>query len=298
MGFTLDQNAIERQVTDNLTVYKADNAWFTGFPGQVDKDLKDSCWTTYYNASNPTTKELLLGDTKIRTDHDLVANFGLASANGPQEEAGQRVAQQAQGRRDAVAAGAAGAAAGAPSMSPLPMAGASLAPAPVGAVDPEAAIPVTGAGSILSTKGWSPMLNDCFIMGGAHALRQFSFALVGDDATRFNRIPSAGAHPERWHTFFTDNPYLIWNEQYGVPRVFARELIALQVCGYQPVFEKDNLVFTLADKALAGGASLAKYCANLKKAGISGKDRADKTAVRAVVDAFLFGNARGELVKS
>jgi hypothetical protein len=299
MSFTLDQGALERQVLDNLTVYKADNAWFTGFPVAADKYLKESCWTTYENASKPTTKELLLGDTKIRSDHDLVVNFGLASANGPQEESGQALAQRAQGIRDAHAAGvspmAGSASASAPSLAPMPMAGSSMAPAPVGAAAPEAAIPVAGAGSILSTQGWSPMLNDCFIMGGVHALHQFSLALVGEDATRFNSISASGTHQERWRTFITRNRYLIWNTQYSVPRVFARELIALQVSGYEPAFEKDFLVFKVANKTLAEGASLAHYCSQLKKAGISGKERVDEAAVVARVDAYLFGGARGAI---
>jgi len=89
---------LTKELEDSYTEYKANNAWFP-FPNQLDAYNTNSCWSAYQKTNEPNKVPLLLGDTKIRSSHELVENFGLSSANGVQErEAIPLVAEAQQSR--------------------------------------------------------------------------------------------------------------------------------------------------------------------------------------------------------
>ena len=296
----LDPEAFKRELEQNFTEHKADNAWFTSYPQNLDKYTTDSCYSAYTKSYSVLTETLLLGDTKLRSDHELVQNFGLSSANGVQEESARPVIDQAQAMRDRVAMGVpappAGASASAPSLPrapslpTMPMAGSSAAAGAGSAAPSSGAIPVVGAGSILSTTGWSPMLNDSFIMGGVHGLHSFKLALVGDDLATFNSISSAGGPKERWRQYFELNKDSYWCTRHNVPRVFTREVIGLSAFGYKPTLAMGEITFDYGTEAKAKGATLTKYRTELNTARVTGNK--DETAVKARFLAYLFSESK------
>lgn len=302
----LDFHTFHSEAFNTYPLYKADNSWFH-FEMEPDAHGLFSCWTAYQKTDAPSAEMLLLGDTKIRTDNDLVLNFGLSSANGVQEEETRREIQELQNRRNQIAAGRPGSAAssasaparaGAPSLTPIPTAGsasvspsASMAPgATTSALPAGGAVSVIGAGSILSTKGWSPMLNDSFIMGGVHAEHDFHLALSPDEKAIFEGVNSAIAAKDIWKEFFRRNPVSFWNSQYNVPRVFTRELLGLAAFGYKPEFSKHQLTFVCTNKGEADEASLSKYCESLRNAKLT--PIADKTKVLKEIARFVFDDEK------
>src|SRR5690348_13762787 len=71
--------------------YGEDNAWFSFEDAGSTIDLAApvsfifAASRAYYRVCDNALEMLILGDSKLRTDHDLVFNFGLSSANGVQE---------------------------------------------------------------------------------------------------------------------------------------------------------------------------------------------------------------------
>ena len=294
---SLDIHSFTKAAYDAYPLYKAENSWFH-FEIEPTAHGIYSCWTAYQKTDAPSAGVLLLGDTKIRTDNDLVRNFGLSSANGVQEEETRRDMEELQRQRDAIAAGArAGSSAAAaarsasPSLPAMPMAGSGLVggassgttPLPAGG-----AISVVGAGSILSTQGWSPMLNDAFVIGGVHAEHEFHLALSSEENSIFEALNSAVPPKDLWRDFFRRNPVSFWNTQYGVPRVFTRELLGLRAFGYKPEFSQHQLGFRADDKNKSDSASFDKYCEALRNAKMT--PMGEKTTVIQHIAEFLFEN--------
>jgi hypothetical protein len=261
--------------------YKTDNSWFR-FESEPQAHTIYSCWLAYQKTDAPSAGMLLLGDTKIRSDHELVFNFGLSSANGVQEEETRREVEELQNRRTQVAAGA-----GPGAFGPSSSSSQSLAQP---ASSPSSAIQVVGSGSILSTKGWTPMLNDSFIIGGVHSEHDFHLALSPDEQAIFNGLNSGLPPKDLWREFFRRNPVSFWNSQYSVPRVFAREVLGLAAFGYEPEFSKVQLSFHLTNKGASDAASLDKYCEALRKAKMT--PVADKAAVIQAIANFVFKDAK------
>jgi hypothetical protein len=240
---------------------------------------------------------ILLGDTKIRSDKELVMSFGLASAGGVQEEKDRAMVEQIIGGRPANA--------------------------PAGP-----AVAVVGPGSILSTKMWSPILNDALIIAGAHCRQDFLFAMNEDErrdwglhigGEEFERRravfgeavarpgavlavpgglrasppapgalraspPAPGAKMlERWAAFFRRNPRIFWER--GNPRVFVRELLGLKMFGYSPEFSDQQLGFACASPGLANAAGFRAYLQGLRAARFHARDR---LALMRTVSEFLF----------
>ena len=347
----LDFHTFHSEAFTAFPQYKSDNAWFGFDPPGNPHDPKApgpciaSCWLAYEKAQGTTTGLLILGDTKIRTEHDLVLNFGLSSANGVQEEESIREIQELQNQRDGIAAGqfsmaATGFAVELPVASPPPMTSPGFSSAPLSsspytpspfsgpgmtatgfAVDlpvagpppvtsanfrtssssasaspSRSAIPVVGQGAILSTKGWSPMLNDTFIMAGAHKERGFYIALSPDEKAIFERSNNAGLGPkDNWRNFILANPRMLWDVgsrpavNTGLPRVLLRELLGLRAFGYKPQFDSQQLAFMCKSTSISDSASFAEYLNALKEVRFEENDKAKLIPAMA---EFLFDDKK------
>jgi hypothetical protein len=257
--------------------YIADNSWFrfysgTGLDPMAPESYADAAGRAYVHVQKAVVP-LLLGDTKLRSDQELVSNFGLSDG-------------------ESAAAAAGPARAGAPV---IPIAGASMASASASARPPGS------PGGILSNAKWSPMLNDAFILGGINGNKQFVFAPVGDDLTFFRSIaPAAAAGPGAtkeqqiqagasvWKQLFLAKPYLLWDR--GFPRVFARELLGLAKFGYKPAPTAVNFSFDCA----APGApppnnTFADYLADLT---LHEFEKPSARKVLGTIAQYLFGDER------
>ena len=280
---------VAAKVKEQSARYMADNSWFrfyTGTPGlepmTPDKYADAAGWA--YVHVQKSVVPLVLGDTKLRSDQELVNNFGLSDAEAVP------AAQPAPPRPAVPAAGS----------SSVPNAAASARPP--GTPNPGSPPPPAAPGGILSNTKWSPMLNDAFILGGINSNKQFVFAPVGDDMTFFSSIaPSSssaapGATKEQqiqagspvWKQFFLAKPYLLWDR--GFPRVFARELLGLAKFGYKPAPTAVNFSFDCPNPAAPPpNNTFADYLTDLTL------NEFEKPSARKVLGAiakYLFGDER------
>jgi hypothetical protein len=289
--------------------YMAENSWF-GFKLDADdpkgpKQTIAMSWLAYEKTTGATAGALILGDTKLRSDEELVMNFGLSSAGGVQEAESQQMIEDIMNRRQAIAAGAPAPGAWNPmmaatgamdSMSPGPL---SPMKSPMSSMTSTSsstsstssrAVPVVGSGSILSTRGWSPMLNDSFIMGGVHSGHQFHVVLNNEESGLFGRTSNSGlTGRDNWRLFIRANPRMLWDSERGVPRVLMREFICLQASGYQPNFERQELIFGSKKDGAADKAIFRVYLKALHEVGFHDAARSKDKIVSAVAE-FLFGD--------
>jgi hypothetical protein len=160
-----------------------------------------------------------------------------------------------------------------------------MAPSPM---RPMTAVPVVGSGSILSTRGWSPMLNDAFIMGGVHSGHQFHVALNNDESGLFDRTKNAGLSTrDNWRLFFRANPRSLWDSERGVPRVLMREFICLKASGYAPNFDREQLIFGNKKDGAADKAVFRVYLTALHELGFQRASESKDKLAKAVSE-FLF----------
>jgi len=227
-------------------------------------------WLLYSRASHPEAGLLLLGEGEIRKSIDLMKNFGLTSGGGLSDINELKAAQDALDWRKGVATGAS------PSTGP--------------------ALDVVGPGSILNDKDWTPLLNDCFILGGVHGAYDFIWAEMGFEQFTNQRELAAKAGPaqsgpqrttatikEQWKQYIRAHSNFWAGGQFA--RVFTRELIGLKTFGYVPSFEKDTLGFRAVGDTAA--ANFEKYLAGLEAVNFAKNDAA---AINAALGEFLFGD--------
>ncbi len=271
--------------------YMEDNGWFQWMAfskfelGAPISHIFNS-WGAYKKVGENVNKMLLLGDNKLRTDKDLVTNFGLSSAKGVQEEKDIEQIKLWMKERENIGKDEKW------KKEDVPDLYWKINPTKTDRTGVPA-IPIVGSGSILSTKGWSPMLNDAFILGGVHREYEFHFTLSDGQATLFNSVlaatdPKENENPsELWRKFILADPTCLWED--GHPRVLLRELIGLAKFGYQPKFEKQQLGFLCKKKDDSDSASFAAYLETLKSLGFPLNQQ--KPLIEYVAK-FLFGSDR------
>jgi hypothetical protein len=151
------------------------------------------------------------------------------------------------------------------------------------------AVPVVGSGSILSTRGWSPMLNDSFIMGGVHSGHQFNVVLTSEEQALYDRSMNSGlTGRDNWRLFMRANPGMLWDSGRGVPRVLMREFICLLASGCKPEFERQALMFS-SPKSPPSEASFKGYLEALHGVGFHDPERSKDKVVSKVAE-FLFAD--------
>ena len=242
--------------------YELENQWFKKEVWGEKLQYMMNAWQLYKCANRSTLGMLLLGDTKIRKDKSLLANFGIASAGGLKDPEELKMLEKLKAERVKVGS----------------------------------TVEVLGSGSILNDQYWTPLLNDAFVIGGVHA--QQDFHLAEDEADKYfvthGRPPAGGSPPPSadadarrlWSGFFAAHPGLLWGEDYHGPRILSRELIGLKTFGYQPQFSTHGLFFTCKDPGTASHASFARYLDAVEAAGFRSRSR--DTVLNAVC-SFLFG---------
>jgi hypothetical protein len=196
------------------------NRWCTWWSKDPRTDVLNA-WRLYNCANRASVGMLLLGGAKIRKDPALLGNFGISSQAGPYDPEEKAIVAELERLRGTQ----------------------RLAPGLTDAPD------VAGLGSILSDRTWTPLLNDAFILGGAHAGHEFHLVEDAVDnyfnfrKTRATFEPERATTTEKWMGFFKAHPELLWDQKLGNPRVLARELIGLKTCGYEPQFFPVQLSF-------------------------------------------------------
>ena len=236
------------------------NSWCTWWSKDPRIDVLNA-WRLYLCANRAALGMLILGGAKIRKDEALIGNFGVTSQAGPTDPQEKALVAQLEQLRLVQ----------------------RMAPELRDAPD------VMGQGSVLSDRTWTPLLNDAFIIGGAHAGHEFHVA--EDSAESYFRFRKARAvfekdksTPEQiWMGFFRKHPELLWDEKLGNPRVFARELIGLETFGYTPQFFPEQLSFA---KTGGGEANFAGYLRALEAANCRPGKRAE---LEKHLSRFLFG---------
>jgi hypothetical protein len=270
-------NAIDADGKEVPLRYREDNHWCQWWKTPVED--ADTAHALYERAADSELGFLLLGETKIRSDEDLVFNHGLTSHGGVQEKAD--VARMAKLNAQRAALGGA-------SMSSYS--------------------DVVGGGSILSDRNWTPMHNDAFILGGIHTCQDFILA----EDTVSQTIGTGRFQSERplvafqWKKFFQNHIDLLWGS-WGAPRVFSRELIGLATFGYKPEFTSHQLGFSCRDRGRAQGATFVDYLDALSEARFGfltqqgaaaephvapcGYCSLDKASILAFVGAYMFDDS-------
>lgn len=289
-----------QQVTQNARQYDQDNAWF-GFKtnGQVWSrgswpSFIRAAWHLYSKACDNQLGMFILGDTKIRSDEDLVMNFGLVSnAPTPQEEADRQLIERLNAKRAVLATDS--------------------------IFRPGNILNRDGAsGGILSAKQWSPLLNDSFMLGGITSGAEFHLGLNEDETKEYKniedkftsrgklrepdligktefdkrraaygapniKIKARSTEQELWREFFIKVPRVFWND--NMPRVFVRELLGLQLFGYKPEFHLNQLSFKPPAGASTQIADFNAYLQHLHRLGFHDKDRVQ---LMSAISTFLF----------
>lgn len=286
-----------RQLNAKKKQYDDDNAWFgfhSGGPKWSRGTWGDFTVYAYYVYANILANPLhmaLLGDTKLRSDPEMVFSFGLAAnTKSPQEDKDKATVDQLNIDRAATTG-----------------------------------VDIMPKGSILSAKLWSPMLNDAFMLGGIHSRYDFHFVLTGDEVEawknihdpaykniynnawfyqrlgfemykgKYFRYPvlkklkvavSSEQAKKMWLKFFREVDSVLWNERDKVPRVFARELMGLKTFGYKPVFTEHEIGFIYN----RGGQppTFENYLNALNEANFQTRDKRDVNL--RPISEFLFGD--------
>lgn len=224
--------------------YRNDNAWVGRWDDSWNNEdvmtrFMSMAYNLYAATATNALKLTLLGGTEIRLDMSYVRNFGVTAANGIQDEQTRFYVEHAiRGRM--------GAAQRALRRGPT-----ADAPRPDTVVTP-----VTGSGSILSEKGWTPILNDALILGAITAGQTFALAFTPEEQVDWEKLNGAKVNRTQvlaaqfgvtkqmtaaWKDFFNCHKRMFF-DAWG-PRVFARELLGLKMFGYVPEFSWHQLGF-------------------------------------------------------
>lgn len=227
------------QLFDLKNQYRQDNAWV----GNWDESWNDEAVMTKfidiaYKLYAATAKNALqltvLGGTEIRLDDTYIRNFGVTAANGIQDKETERWVRTEQIKRSWRAKN----------------------PDRHAANPDRTAAAVTG-GSILSEKGWTPILNDSLILGAITGGQDFVLGLTPAEQADWNTMNGAKVNKtavlasqfgqttalvNAWKTFLNSQKRMFFFP-WGGPRVFTRELLGLHFFGYKPVLSWHQLGF-------------------------------------------------------
>lgn len=272
------------QLFDLKDQYRQDNDWV----GKWDESWNDEAIMKKfigfaYNLYAATARNALnltvLGGTEIRLDHAYVRNFGVTAANGIQDSETEKWVRTEQARRFWRA----------------------KIPDSRSRNPDRLPAPVTGSGSILSEKGWTPILNDSLILGAITAGQDFALGLTPAEQIDWNvmngakinrtavpagRFRDASALINAWKSFLNSQKRMFFFP-WGGPRVFTRELLGLHFFGYKPEFSWHQLGF----HAGAGNRvppDFRTYLQRLRDVGFHAP--ANQAKIMETISTFLFND--------
>lgn len=264
--------------------YRQDNAWV----GRWNESWNDEAVMTrfigfayklYAATARNALKLTVLGGTEIRLDDTYVRNFGVTAANGIQDNETERWVRTEQVMR------------GWRAKNPDPS---SRNPVRTPA-------PVTGSGSILSEKGWTPILNDALILGAITAGQHFTLGLTPAEQRDWNvmngakvnktavlaaRFGDTPALINAWKSFFNSQKRMFFFD-WGGPRVFTRELLGLHFFGYKPEFSWYQLGFH-AGTGRRVPPDFSTYLQKLRDVGFHSPS--DQARIMETISMYLFND--------
>ncbi len=278
--------------------YRRDNLWVNDWahwnnPVKMAEYIHFA-YKLYAATANNRLKLTLLGGTEIRLNAPLIQNFGVTGVNGIQDKKTREIVVDTVWKRLGL-----------------------LKNHPRDATKPDKSYAnVTRTGSILSEKGWTPILNDALIIGAITAGQGFAMALTPIEQADWNEIniahqqgkkvkqqpfmaTGAGARSkfltdkfeskspskEVWKKFFNSQRRMFFNCQTRSPRVFTRELLGLYFFGYKPEFTPVQLGFSAGSKKRM--TDFKTYLRNLRSLGFH-KGVANEKKIMEAISMFLF----------
>jgi hypothetical protein len=310
--------------------YEQDNDWAKQLQGGILKfDVANvkaaavAAANAYGRIPKDRDATLLLGDTKIRSDAELMLNFGISGTDGdkPRPETCAVIAK-AMGIKDPkpnltvddlreyrakINAGQGANTPGKPNeLRGAPLARAPFEPARMPGEDFSKDVPLFGPGSLLSNPEWTPMLNDAFILGGLHTNLTFVVALNTDEQKAWSEQKASAMQSlikrfgsmtepakarlarESWANFIRDyqDGHMLWDRKLNIPRVFLRELLGLRAFGYTAKFSEYQLSFECTDAGKADEANFFPYVDMLANIGF--KDASKKASILKAISEWLF----------
>lgn len=260
--YTLD--TLYPELATLIPRYRADNAWAVPWFDPANADNILNAWRLYEVTARNALGLLLLGEEGMRRKVNLLINFGLTSAHGPEDD--EAAFLNAIGQQRA-------------------------------RLDVPDAPQFVRPGSILSDRKWTPLLNDAWLLGGVHGRQDFhlvtegvgriAFDLVATRRAAFGRAAPGGQNTpvQKWKKWFLRNPQIFF-ESWG-PRVFAREALGLMAFGYQPVFSNHGLGFRCINAQAATDATFHDYLVALSALNFQG-GLAGRNTVLGALSKFLF----------
>jgi hypothetical protein len=243
----LQWREFKREIDALVTIYRQDNAWVGKWKGASWNfefhmyHYIRAAFRLYRATAENRLKYVLLGGTEIRKNAEYILQFGVTAANGIQDDETVQGVSQADAFRTGVV----------------------TAPRAQAAVNPDnRIIQAQGGGSILSERGWTPILNDALIIGSATAQHDFVIALDQYEQGIWRECEASlkphlarmharyagrfgGNPPESflknteeyrlmvWQRFFSWNMQMFWDTKLNIPRVLTRELLGLSMFGYE-----------------------------------------------------------------
>ncbi|MCR9243692.1 MAG: hypothetical protein NXI31_01585 [bacterium] len=273
----LDETEFKWQLRRLRGEYRDDNAWVQRWAGWNDDERMDwfidCAYQLYRRTATNTLQMTVLGGTAIRMDESLIQSFGVTGVTGIQDGKTKGITYREMIRRlqRSVEAAANG-------------------------TDDEMA-PVTQRGSILSERGWSPILNDALLVGAMTSGQEFLLGLTQAERTAWNRINADKVTKfgvrsvafdqddakEAWREFLASRRRMFFDR--FTPRVFTREVLGLCFFGYEPEFSWHQLRFRPGPAGVH--PDFATYLRKLRDTGFT--HPTDKPAVLATISEFLFG---------
>jgi hypothetical protein len=282
------------------TQYRLDNQWVARFIRDLgnwnEAEPMDRYIRYAYNLYECTAKNRLkltiLGGSDLRTNPELIRDFGVTGANGIQD--GKTLLAIMHMNDDYYAWRA---------KDEFPRGG--------GGVDlvelrrqrrqgkPHKYFSPIAAGGILSEKGWTPMLNDALIIGAITAGQTFHLGMTKEEGEDWSEVVSKKMNKvevgvlnrhgrsvtltQEWKTFFNRHREMFFDKN-GIPRVFTRELLGLSIFGYTPNFHWHDLSFTVSGRR--ADPDFRTYLDGLRKVHFQAPT--DETKVMRAVSEFLF----------
>lgn len=242
----MSKQQFTQQLFELKNQYRQDNDWVNTWAKWNDEAVMINfieCAYKLYAATATNALNLtMLGGTEIRTDDTVdkrgvlngyVRNFGVTAASGIQDEKTIICVREELKRRGLWA----------------------MNPDPTSRNPDRSPAPVTGTGSILSEKSWTPILNDSLILGAITAGQDFALGFELGEQTDWNAMNGAKANRtavlaskfdtsaliNAWKSFLNSQKRMFF---FGdIPRVFTRELLGLHFFGYKPEFHWHQLGF-------------------------------------------------------
>jgi hypothetical protein len=277
------------QLFDLREQYRQDNQWVAGWDEKWTDDVVMTkfigfAYALYAATARNALNLTLLGGTEIRMNQKYIQNFGVTAATGMQEqETAKWVAYES------IRRGYRGMYPHSSSRNPQ-----------------RSQVSVTGVGSILSEKGWTPILNDALILGAITARQQFALALTPGEQFDWNVMNGAKANRtavrtefasrfgststliNAWKAFLNSQKRMFFFD-WGGPRVFTRELLGLHFFGYKPKFSWHQLGF-YADTGSRVRPDFKTYLAKLRDVGMTSP--ANQAKIMETISMFLFNDIK------